>query len=148
MFLLPFALLDSALPQTLSYNAIVLRILLNILWFIFGGGFLIWLSYVLVGVLLCISIIGIPFGIQCFKIARLGAFPFGKDIKRGGAVPIFGTLGNILWFILAGVWIFVEHVGLAVVLAITIIGIPFAIQHVKLALLAIWPFGNIAVVPR
>ena len=125
-----------------------MRILLNVLWFIFGGGFFIWLSYVLVGVLLCISIVGIPFGIQCFKIAGLGAFPFGKDLQRDGPVPVFGTLGNIIWVILAGVWIFVAHVGLAVGLAITIIGIPFAIQHVKLAMLALWPFGNVAVVPR
>jgi uncharacterized membrane protein YccF (DUF307 family) len=123
-----------------------MRTLLNILWFIFGGGFLIWLSYVAVGVLLCISIVGIPFGVQCFKIAGLGAFPFGKDIQRDGTVPIFGALGNVMWFILAGVWIFIEHAGLAVCLALSIIGIPFAIQHIKLAMLALWPFGNVAVV--
>ena len=121
-----------------------MRTLLNILWFIFGCRFLIWLSYVTVGVLLCISIIGIPFGIQCFKIARLGAFPFGKNIRRDRTVPVFGTLENIVWVILAGVWIFVEHVGLAIGLTMTIIGIPFAIQHLKLAMLALWPFGNAA----
>jgi uncharacterized membrane protein YccF (DUF307 family) len=124
----------------------MLRTLLNALWFIFGCGFLIWLTYALVGVVLCISVVGIPFGLQCFKIARLGAFPFGKDIQRDRSVAMFGTLGNILWFILAGVWIFIAHVGLAVALALTIIGIPFAIQHLKLAMLALWPFGNVAVV--
>lgn len=124
-----------------------MRTLLNILWFIFGGGFLICLSYLLVGLLLCITVIGIPFGVQCFKIARLGAFPFGKNIQREGPVPIFGTLGNILWFIFAGLWIFIEHIGLAFGLTLTIIGIPFAIQHLKLALLALWPFGRIADVP-
>jgi uncharacterized membrane protein YccF (DUF307 family) len=124
-----------------------MRTLLNILWFIFGGGFLIFLSYAIVGLLLCLSIIGIPFGLQCFKIAGLGAFPFGKDIQRGDP-PAFGTLGNIVWVILAGVWIFLEHIGLAFGLALTIIGIPFAIQHLKLAVLALWPFGNVAVLPR
>lgn len=125
-----------------------MRTLLNVLCFIVGGGLLIWLSYVLVGLLLCITVIGIPFGVQCFKIARLGAFPFGKNIQRDVSVPIFGTLGNILWFIFAGLWIFIEHLGLALGLTLTIIGIPFAVQHLKLALLALWPFGRIAVVPR
>ena len=126
----------------------MLRFLVNVLWFIFGGGFVIWLSYVLVGLLLCITIIGIPFGVQCFKIGRLGAFPFGKDVQRDRSVPVFSTLGNILWFIFAGLWIFIEHIGLALGLAVTIIGIPFAIQHVKLGLLALWPFGHVATVQR
>ena len=126
----------------------MLRTLLNVLWFIFGGGFLVWLSYVLVGVVLCISIVGIPFGVQCFKIAGLGAFPFGKDIRQDSPVALFGTLGNIVWFILAGLWIFVAHLGLALCLAVTVIGMPFAIQHLKLALLALWPFGRLAVVPH
>jgi uncharacterized membrane protein YccF (DUF307 family) len=125
-----------------------MRTLLNILWFIFGGGFLVCLTYLLVGLLLCLTIIGIPFGLQCFKIAGLGAFPFGKDIQRDTSVPIFGTIGNILWFIFAGLWIFIEHIGLAFALTLTIIGIPFAIQHMKLALLALWPFGRVAVVPQ
>lgn len=122
----------------------MLRLLLNVLWIIFGGGFLIWLEYVLVGLLLCLTVVGLPFGVQCFKIAGLGLLPFGKDIHRDTSVPLFGTLGNVLWFIVAGVWIFLSHIGLALGLAVTIIGIPFAIQHVKLALLALWPFGHAA----
>jgi uncharacterized membrane protein YccF (DUF307 family) len=114
------------------------------LWIIFGGGFIIWLEYVLAGVILCITIIGIPFGVQCFKVAGIGLLPFGKNIERDRSGPFLGTLGNILWFLFAGMWIFLSHVSLAVALAVTIIGIPFAIQHIKLALLALWPFGRVA----
>ncbi len=121
-----------------------MRLLLNLLWIVFGGGFIIWLEYVFVGILLCITVVGIPFGVQCFKIAGLGLFPFGKDIEYQRGVAVFGTLGNILWFVLAGIWICISHLTLALGLAVTIIGIPFAIQHLKLALLALWPFGSTA----
>jgi uncharacterized membrane protein YccF (DUF307 family) len=120
----------------------MIRLLLNLLWIVFGGGFVIWLEYVLVGLVLCLTIVGIPFGMQCFKIAGLGLFPFGKDIQPDRGVSIFGTLGNIVWFLCAGLWICLSHLALAISLAVTIIGIPFAIQHLKLALLALWPFGH------
>ena len=122
----------------------MLRILLNVLWIIFGGGFIIWLEYVLAGAILCITIIGIPFGVQCFKVAGIGLLPFGKQIERDPSFRFFGTLGNIVWFLFAGVWIFLSHVSLAIALAVTIIGIPFAVQHLKLALFALWPFGSVA----
>jgi uncharacterized membrane protein YccF (DUF307 family) len=122
-----------------------MRLLLNLLWIIFGGGFVLWLEYVLVGVLLCLTVVGIPFGLQCFKIAGLAILPFGKDIDDvAGGGSGASVLFNILWFVVAGVWIFMTHVALAIALAITIIGIPFAVQHVKLALLAAWPFGRAA----
>jgi uncharacterized membrane protein YccF (DUF307 family) len=122
------------------------RLLLNLLWIIFGGGLVLWIEYVLGGLLLCLTVIGIPFGLQCFKIAGLALLPFGKDIDAmedtgTGAVRL---LLNILWVVVAGVWIFLTHVALAIGLAISIIGIPFAVQHVKLALLALWPFGRSA----
>ena len=121
-----------------------MRILLNLLWIIFGGGFIIWIEYMVAGAILCITIIGIPFGVQCFKIAGIGLLPFGKNIQRDPNVRFFGTLGNVLWFLFAGLWIFLSHVGLGVALAVTIIGIPFSVQHLKLALLALWPFGSVA----
>jgi uncharacterized membrane protein YccF (DUF307 family) len=121
-----------------------MQLLLNLLWIIFGGGFIVWLEYMIAGVLLCLTVIGIPFGLQCFKIAWLGLLPFGKDIERDKSVPLLGTLGNILWLVVAGIWIFLSHLALAVSLAVTIIGIPFAIQHFKLALLSLWPFGHTA----
>lgn len=123
-----------------------MRLLLNILWII-TGGFLIWLQYIIGGLLLCLTVVGIPFGLQCFKIAGLALFPFGKDIedlKQGFATGALGTALNVLWIIVAGIWIFISHIGLGLSLAVTIIGIPFAIQHLKLAVLALAPFGRVA----
>lgn len=117
---------------------------LNVLWVIFGG-WLICLEYLLGGLLLCLTVVGIPFGLQCFKLAGLGFLPFGKDIE---AVPseagggCLGVMMNVLWFLVAGLWIFLSHLGLALAAAVTIIGIPFAIQHLKLAVLALFPFGK------
>jgi uncharacterized membrane protein YccF (DUF307 family) len=118
-----------------------MALILNVLWFIFGGGFVIALEYLVAGAVLCISIVGIPFGLQCFKLAGLGAFPFGKDILPERAGPIH-TIANVLWLLFAGVWIALSHLVLAVPLAVSIIGIPFAYQHVKFALVALWPFGQ------
>lgn len=120
-----------------------MRPILNILWVIFGGGFIIWLEYMLGGLLLCLTVVGIPFGVQCFKIAGLGLLPFGKDIVDApGASPI-GCALNVIWLVVAGVWIFLSHVVLGVGLAVTLIGIPFALQHLKLAMLALAPFGKL-----
>lgn len=122
-----------------------MRLLLNILWIIFGGGFITALEYLLAGVLLSLTVIGLPFGMQAFKLAGLSFMPFGKDlheVPRSAPGAAVGTLANVLWFVLAGIWIFLSHLGLAIGLAVTIIGIPFALQHLKLAVLALWPFGR------
>lgn len=122
-----------------------MRTLLNLLWIIFGGGILISLEYLLGGLLLCLTIVGIPFGLQCFKIAGLALWPFGKDIadvQRGFSGSAAGLVLNIFWIIVAGIWIFVSHITLALGLAVTLIGIPFAYQHLKLAFLALAPFGQ------
>ena len=120
-----------------------MRLILNILWIVLGGGFVLWLEYVLVGLVLCLTIVGIPFGVQCFKIAGLALLPFGKDIDaRPAADSALRVILNVLWFLLAGLWIFLTHLALAAALAVTLIGIPFAVQHFKLALLAVWPFGR------
>jgi uncharacterized membrane protein YccF (DUF307 family) len=131
-------------PPRGSRTFVPMRLFLNLLWIIFGGGLVLCIEYLLGGLILCLTIIGIPFGIQCFKIAGLALLPFGKDIdvRESGGVGVLQTLFNVLWFLVAGLWIFLTHVGLAIGLAITIIGIPFAVQHVKLALLALWPFGR------
>lgn len=118
-----------------------MRFLLNILWAIFGGGIVLALEYVLAGLVLCITIVGIPFGMQCFKMAGLALFPFGKDFDDGGRVGLGGGILNLLWFLFGGLWIFLTHMAAALPLALSIIGIPFAIQHVKLAMLALFPFG-------
>ena len=118
-----------------------MSIVLNILWFIFGG-FLVSLAYILGGILLCITIIGIPFGIQCFKLSLLGMAPFGREIREteppGGAIAV---IMNIIWIILPGLELALMHLFLALFFAITIIGIPFASQHLKMTRLAILPFG-------
>ena len=122
-----------------------MRLLLNLLWIVLGGGFLIWLAYLVGGLILCLTVVGIPFGVQCFKIAHIGLLPFGKEIEADPSSAGGGCLGlvmNVVWFLVAGLWIALSHVALAVACAVTIIGIPFAVQHLKLALLALAPFGK------
>ncbi|OJT22723.1 hypothetical protein BO221_23530 [Archangium sp. Cb G35] len=119
-----------------------MRLLLNVLWIVLGG-WVIWLEYMIGGLLLCLTIVGIPFGVQCFKMAGLGLLPFGKDIVDAPGTSAIGCILNVFWIVVAGIWIFVTHIGLALGLAVTIIGIPFAIQHVKLAMLALAPFGKL-----
>lgn len=117
-----------------------MNLILNLLWVIFGGGFILALEYVLAGLLCCLTIVGIPFGMQCFKLAGLALLPFGKDFDDSKS----GTgsfLLNVLWFLFAGVWICITHLVAAAGLAVTIIGLPFALQHLKFALLALSPFG-------
>ena len=119
----------------------MMSFLLNILWFICGG-FLICFAYILGGVLLCITIIGIPFGIQCFKLSILGLAPFGQEIREteppGGAIAV---IMNVIWILLPGLELALMHLILAAFFAITIIGLPFAVQHLKMTRLAILPFG-------
>jgi uncharacterized membrane protein YccF (DUF307 family) len=123
-----------------------MRLLLNLLWIVLGGGIVLALEYLLAGLLLCLTIVGIPFGLQCWKLAGLALLPFGKEITAAPQAGITsGTLRlvfNVLWIVVAGVWIFLTHVALALGLAVTLIGIPFAVQHVKLAALALVPFGR------
>lgn len=109
----------------------------NLIWFIFGG-FIAALLWFIAGLLLCVTIIGIPIGLQFFKFARLVLFPFGKEIQINfDRRPIL----NIIWAILFGWEMMIGYLGIAALFAITIIGIPFAIQWVKLSMLALLPFG-------
>ncbi len=117
----------------------------NLLWFVLGG-FIVLLLYIFGGVLLCITIIGIPFGFQCFKLAGLAAMPFGKEIVETNPPPgAIRMLMNIIWIILPGLELAVIHLILAGILGITIVGIPFAKQHLKMVRLAFIPFGYRAV---
>lgn len=112
----------------------------NLLWFIFGG-FLGGLSWMLAGVLWCITIVGIPVGIQCFKFAGLSFFPFGKEVEYGGGAV--SLLVNIIWLVVSGIPLALEFAVLGCFLSITVIGIPFGLQMFKLAKLALMPFGAI-----
>jgi uncharacterized membrane protein YccF (DUF307 family) len=115
-----------------------MKLLGNILWFIFGG-FVSGLSWIFSGLIWCISIIGIPYGIQCFKFATLSFFPFGKDVEYGGGTV--STIANIIWLIFFGIWMAIGHVITGALWCITIIGIPFGKQFFKLAKLSLMPFG-------
>ena len=126
-----------------------MRAIGNFIWFIFGG-ILMGLAWWLVGLLAFLSIVGIPWGKACFVIGQFTFFPFGQeaisrkelqqkdDIGTGG----LGMLGNVVWFVFAGVWLAIGHLFSAVLCLITIIGIPFGIQHLKLAGIALAPIGK------
>lgn len=119
-----------------------MKILGNIIWLLFGGIF-IFIEYLVGGLLLCITIIGIPFGFQVFKLAFVALWPFGKKIESNpNSNGCLNVLMNIIWLIFGGIWIALSHVLIGLLLAITIIGIPFAIQHFKLAAVALSPFGK------
>jgi uncharacterized membrane protein YccF (DUF307 family) len=115
--------------------------LLNIFWLILGG-FIVVIAYLLGGILLCVTIIGIPFGIQCFKLAGLALMPFGREIREkeppGGALAV---IMNVIWIILPGLELAIFHLIMALLFALTIIGLPLAAQHLKMTRLAILPFG-------
>ena len=118
-----------------------MNLLLNLVWLVFGG-FLIALGYLLGGMLLCITIIGIPFGIACFKLAGLAVAPFGREIReKEPPSGIIAVIMNIIWIILPGLELAVLHLVLALAFAITIIGLPLAAQHLKMTRLALLPFG-------
>ena len=118
-----------------------MNLLLNIIWLVFGG-FLIVIGYLLGSILLCLTIIGIPFGVQCFKLAGLAIAPFGREVREkdppGGCVAV---VMNIIWIILPGLELALCHLFLALFFAITIIGLPIAAQHLKMTRLALIPFG-------
>ncbi len=114
----------------------------NIIWFLFGGLFQ-GLSWFFCGVLWCITIIGIPIGIQCFKFASLAFFPFGKEVQyNGGGIS---TIANIIWILVSGIPLAISAALNGLLLCCTIIGIPFGKQCFKIAKLALTPFGAVIV---
>lgn len=117
----------------------------NILWFVFAG---LWLAlgYFFAGLVMCITIIGIPFGVQAFKLAGFALWPFGKEIvSDDGSDSFLEVVANIVWLLLFGWGLFLASLTTALVLCITIIGIPFAWQSLKIGLLGLWPFGRVVV---
>jgi uncharacterized membrane protein YccF (DUF307 family) len=126
----------------------VISVLLNLLWIIFGG---LWMAagWMIAAVVMAITIIGLPWTRAAFNIAAYTLLPFGQKAVSRAAYDIgtgpLGILGNVLWLILAGWWLALGHLITAFMLAITIVGIPFAWAHVKLAGLALWPIGKMIV---
>jgi uncharacterized membrane protein YccF (DUF307 family) len=117
------------------------RVILNIIWLIFAG---IWLAigYALAGILMFILIITIPFGIASFRLAAFALWPFGRTVISKPSAGLGSLIGNILWFLLAGLWIAIGHLITSVVLACTIIGIPLVWPNIKLAVVALMPLGK------
>lgn len=121
----------------------------NILWFIFGGWWM-GLGWWLAGLLGAVTVVGLPWAKACFVIGQFAFLPFGKEAVSRDQVTgkddigtgALGMVGNILWFIFAGLWLAIGHVATALALFLTIIGIPFGIQHLKLAVLALAPIGK------
>lgn len=127
----------------------VIMFVLNVLWFV-TGGFLAGLAWSLAGVIMAVTIVGLPWARSCFMLARFSFWPFGYDIisrdqlygREDIGTGALGTLGNIVWFVLAGWWLAIMHISAAIAYAVTIIGIPFAWQHVKLAIASLFPVGK------
>jgi uncharacterized membrane protein YccF (DUF307 family) len=130
-------------------RGITMRAIGNFLWFVLGG-VLMGLAWWLIGLLAFVTIVGIPWGKACFVIGQLTFFPFGREAisrkelnqKDDIGTSGFGVLGNVIWFIFAGVWLAIGHILSALICFITIIGIPFGIQHLKLAGIALAPIGK------
>ncbi len=116
-----------------------MRLLGNILWLILGG-LALAIGWAIIGLILCVTIIGIPLGVQAFKMAELTLTPFGKTVVYEGGVG--SLLINIVWLVLAGVWMAIGYLFAGLFNCMTIIGIPFGIQSFKMAKLALWPFGT------
>lgn len=111
----------------------------NIIWLVFGG-LIAAILWSIAGLVLCITVIGIPFGVQCFKIAQFVLWPFGKEIEIGN-FGAGGLLLNIVWLIVFGWEFAITHLVIGAIFCITIVGIPFGIQHFKFAKLGLIPFG-------
>lgn len=127
----------------------MLALIGNILWFILGG-FVMGLAWWLIGILAFISIIGIPWARACFVIGSFSFFPFGKEAinreyligERDIGNSEWGLIGNVIWCVFAGIWLAIGHLISAMACFVTIIGIPFAIQHIKLAVISFAPIGK------
>lgn len=126
-----------------------MSLILNIIWVIFGG-LVMAVSWLLAALIMALTIIGLPWARACLNIALYSLWPFGKDAvsrkvltgKDDLGTGALGLVGNVVWFLLAGIWLALGHVGAAVLCALTIIGIPLAVGHLKLASLALFPVGK------
>ncbi|MFD1719278.1 YccF domain-containing protein [Georgenia deserti] len=118
-----------------------MRILLNLIWLVFGG---LWLAlgYLVFGILACVLIITIPFGVASFRMASYALWPFGRTVVRKPGAGAGSALTNVVWFLIAGLWLAIGHVGTALAQAITIIGIPLAIANLKMIPVTVVPFGK------
>lgn len=118
-----------------------MRTVLNIIWVVLAG-FWLWVGYFLAGIIMCVLIITIPFGIASLRISWFVLWPFGRTVVAKPTAGAWSVVGNVIWFLVAGLWIAIAHLVTAVALAITIIGIPLAWANIKLAVVALTPLGK------
>ncbi|MET8868484.1 YccF domain-containing protein [Nonomuraea sp. NPDC004580] len=117
-----------------------MRTILNVIWLVFAG---LWLAlgYVAAGIICCILIITIPFGIASFRIAAYALWPFGRTVVRDPDAGVFSTVGNVIWLVFAGIWLAIGHVVTSIPLFISIIGIPLGVANIKLIPVSLLPLG-------
>ena len=121
-----------------------MKLLGNIIWIVFGG-VVMAAEYMISGLILCMTIIGIPFGLQIFKLGLLSLFPFGQKVvtkENSVGMGCLNLIMNLIWLIFGGVIIMLSHLALGIIFCLTIVGIPFGLQHFKLMLIALTPFGR------
>lgn len=119
----------------------ILQFILNIIWLL-TAGLALFVAYVLAGVVACIFIVTIPFGLASFRIAGFVLWPFGREVVTTKSPTGLSTIGNVVWFIVAGLWLAIGHVLTAVAQAVTIIGLPLAWANLKLIPVTCFPFGK------
>jgi uncharacterized membrane protein YccF (DUF307 family) len=117
------------------------RTVLNIVWFVLSG-FWLWLAYMLAGVICCLLIVTIPWGIASFRMANYAAWPFGREVVEKPNSGIFALLGNVIWFVVAGWWLALTHIVTGVALCLTVVGIPLGIANFKLLTVTLMPLGK------
>ena len=118
-----------------------MRTLLNIIWVVLGG-FWLFLGYLIFGLIACLFIITIPAGVACFRIAGYALWPFGRTVVETPGAGAMSCLSNVVWFVVAGLWLALGHIVTAAVQAVTIIGIPLAIANIKMIPVTCFPFGK------
>jgi uncharacterized membrane protein YccF (DUF307 family) len=118
-----------------------MRIILNVIWLLFAG---IWMAiaYVIAGIICCVLIITIPFGIASFRIAAYALWPFGRTVVRRADAGVASAVGNIIWLLVAGIWLALGHIGTGILLCCTIIGIPLGVASFKMVPISLLPLGR------
>lgn len=118
-----------------------MKTILNLIWLVFSGLWM-FLGYLVAGVLLCITIIGIPFGLAAFRIGTYALWPFGRTLVQRPTAGLGSAVGNVLWFLLAGIWLAIGHAVTGVAMCLTIIGIPLGLASFKLIPASLAPLGR------
>jgi uncharacterized membrane protein YccF (DUF307 family) len=123
----------------------MIRLVLNILWLIFGSGIVLALGYAIAGIICFVLVVTIPFGVAAFRLANYSLWPFGRTLVSKPGAGLGSGIANVLWVVLAGWWLALSHIVAGVAQCLTIIGIPFGIANFKLVPAAFWPLGRAVV---